>query len=239
MRRLYAHKGTTVKHEESDYAWSIFVDPDNPETHTMAKSIQICGKGRGVMRARWIRGLRKHLGLNQTQFSEKVGVTQSSVSRWEKGAEPEIDAWETLKLIADASSYALLDETETRNSVPVVGYVGASQEVNLFDVSQGPLDYVPVPPFANEHTVAVRVRGDSMAGIADEGWTLYYSERRSEPDPNWIGRLCIVGLKNGSVRVKKIFPGRQPGKYDLYSSNATPLMDQDVQWVAKVEWILP
>jgi transcriptional regulator with XRE-family HTH domain len=36
-----------------------------------------------------IRNLRRSLGLNQTEMAERLGVTQASVSRWEKGSVPD------------------------------------------------------------------------------------------------------------------------------------------------------
>ena len=47
-----------------------------------------------------IRAARKAAGLSQTELAEKIGVVQSNVCRWERGAHrPQID---TLKKIAEA-----------------------------------------------------------------------------------------------------------------------------------------
>jgi phage repressor protein C with HTH and peptisase S24 domain len=87
--------------------------------------------------------------------------------------------------------------------------------------------------------VAVLVRGDSMSGTLDDGWTVYYQDRRDQPDETLHAKLCIVGLTDGRVLVKKLYPGRKRGHYDLHSTNAPALMDQPVDWAAKITWIQP
>ncbi len=40
-----------------------------------------------------VKSLRKQLGLNQQQFADMIGVSQSTVSKWEKGAQrPDLDS---------------------------------------------------------------------------------------------------------------------------------------------------
>jgi hypothetical protein len=39
--------------------------------------------------------------------------------------------------------------------------------------------------------------------------------------------------------IKRLYPGRIAGHYDLHSLNAPVLMDEAVQWAARVSWIAP
>lgn len=189
-------------------------------------------------RANWIRGLRRHMKANQAEFAELLGVTQPTVSRWENGAEPEISQWEALNKVAKSSGYALLD-VKAAVTAPLVGFVGAGASVNLYASGQGPFEEVEMPPRGTETTVAVEVRGDSMAGIADDKWIIYYDNRQEPVTEELFGKLCVVGLAGDGVLVKKLQPGRKPGRFDLYSSNGAPLLDQEVIWAARVEWIRP
>ena len=95
------------------------------------------------------------------------------------------------------------------------------------------------PSKGDETTVAVVVKGDSMAGQLEDGWVVYYDNRHIPPSERLLGRLCVVGLEDGRVLVKKLLPGRAKGLYDLYSANAGPLLDQAVAWAALVLWIAP
>lgn len=78
-----------------------------------------------------------------------------------------------------------------------------------------------------------------MSGLLEDGWVVYYDNRRDPPDESHYNKLCIVGLVDGRVLVKKLYPGRKPGHFDLHSVNAPPLLDQPVEWAAKVTWIAP
>lgn len=189
-------------------------------------------------RATWIKGLRRHIGVNQARFAELLEVAQPTVSRWENDAEPEIAHWEALKRLAGRHNFQLLDERITA-TVPLVGFVGAGAHVNLYSQGQGPFEEVEKPPGGSDDTVAVEVRGDSMAGIADDRWVIYYDDRREPVTEDLFGKLCVVGLANDGVLIKRLAPGRAPGRFDLYSSQGSPMLDQEVIWAAKVAWIKP
>lgn len=189
-------------------------------------------------RATWIKGLRRHLQLTQAQFAETLGVGQPTVSRWENGADPEIEHWELLRAAASRGNYGAFDEASLQK-VPLIGYVGAGAAINMYGAGQGPFGEVDMPPGGNDQTVAVEVRGDSMTGVADDRWIIYYDARHDPPHEGLFGKLCVIGLANDTVLVKKLFPGRQPNRFDLYSTNGAPLFDQEVAWAAKVAWIKP
>jgi len=184
--------------------------------------------------------IKKVKGWNQTQIAKQLQVDQSTVSKWTTGKQkPEIDQRD--RIMGLARKLRLVPQSASADdfSVPIVGYVGAGGEV-LFSEGQGPFGHVQMPPKnAGETTVAVVVRGDSMSGQLEDGWTIYYDKRQEPPSESLTGRLCVVGLTDGRVLVKKLIHGRQVGHYDLYSANAAPLLDQPVQWAAKVSWIAP
>ncbi len=103
-----------------------------------------------------------------------------------------------------------------------------------------PFEDAEMPPRRGDlPIVAVRVRGDSMSGVLEDGWTVYYEDRREPPDESHYGKLCVVGLKDGRALVKKLYQGRRPRHYDLHSINAPPELDQPVEWAARVVWIKP
>lgn len=95
------------------------------------------------------------------------------------------------------------------------------------------------PKGASPSLVAVLVKGDSMSGALEDGWTVYYDNRKDPPDENMHGKLCIVGLKEGPTLIKKLYPGRKPFHFDLHSVNAPALLDQHVEWAARITWIAP
>jgi hypothetical protein len=125
-------------------------------------------------------------------------------------------------------------------TVPVVGYVGAGAEAHFYALSDGELDRVPAPDNAGPETVAVEIRGESL-GPLFERWLVHYDEVRSPITHDLMGQLCVVGLANDKVLVKKVrrAKSKADGLYDLLSNNEDPMLDQVIEWAAKVKSMVP
>lgn len=48
---------------------------------------------------RWLRGLRRHLGLTQEQLGRQLGVNEKTVAHWESDRDPRIGANKTRRLL--------------------------------------------------------------------------------------------------------------------------------------------
>lgn len=126
-----------------------------------------------------------------------------------------------------------------RLTIPVVGYVSAGSETHYFSDNDQHLDEVEMPPGGTEKTVAVQVRGTSMPGIADDGWVIYYDDIRSPPTDDLLNKLCVIRLKDGRTVIKRLVQSRKPGSFDLWSTNEPPILGQEIEWAARVNWIKP
>ncbi len=197
-----------------------------------------------------IRSLRKSLGLSQASFAGRVGVDQSNVSRWERGATPDDAHIVRLARLAGqhpaAFRYGRLPEADSeappRDMVSVVGYVGAGQEIFALDdqaLGAG-LEAVEAPEGVGRDTmVAVRVRGESMHPLRD-GWLLFYRRDQHGVPEACLNRLCIVKLADdGPILVKELHRGYRKGHFVLSSWNAPPIEDVRVDWAAPVLSIRP
>lgn len=199
-----------------------------------------------------IRGLRTTLGLSQMALAELIGVDQSNVSRWEHGAIPDDAHIARLAELAGMHPAAFRygeaadgpPGAASRHpaKVPVVGDVGAGQEVFPYDdhALGGGLEEVDAPEgVGGAPTVAVRIRGDSMHPMRD-GWLLFYRRDQQGVPEGCLNRLCIVKLADdGPMLVKEIRRGYRPGRFVLASWNAAPLEDVQVDWAAPVLSIRP
>lgn len=127
------------------------------------------------------------------------------------------------------------------STVPIVGIAGASPDGSvLYSEGQGELGDAPMVPGGSERTVAVEVRGDSMRGIADDGWLVYYDNRRDPPTDDLAGEVCVLGLADGRVLIKKMIRGRKKHHFDLESTGGQPtIYDARVEWAAPVIAIVP
>lgn len=123
-------------------------------------------------------------------------------------------------------------------TVPLVGYVQAGTDLATL-YSEGQVrDYVDAPENATPSTVAVEVRGDSMGSFFEQ-WLVFYDDVRSPVTPDLYGRICVVGLADGRVLVKKIRRGGQPGLYHLLGQYGDPILDVPVEWAARVRAMVP
>lgn len=121
--------------------------------------------------------------------------------------------------------------------VQLVGYVGAGAEAHFYAEGDDQLDYVDAPPWASDQTRAAEIRGESLGPLFDR-WLIFYEDVRSPVTPDLHGRLCIVGLPNGKVLVKKLRPAGG-GLYHLLSNTEEPMWDQEVSWAAIVKEMRP
>lgn len=186
--------------------------------------------------SRKIRSLRNSFGDNQTQFAKRVGVTQSQVSKWENDKNPERPTTQNIERLAHLAKMTVdefLEISEHGMRVPVVGYVGAGAEMVLYSEGQGEFDTVEAPRGSSIGTVAVEIRGDSL-GEGFSGWLAFYDQVMTPPTENLIGRMCVVGLEDGRVLVKRLYKGQIKGKYNLLAVVGPPIYDVSVTWAAKV-----
>jgi phage repressor protein C with HTH and peptisase S24 domain len=175
---------------------------------------------------------------DQTKLAKRLGTTQPTVSRWIDGAEPKSHHERRILQLANKLRIINHSSESAEYTVQKVGYVGAGGEV-LYSEGQGPFGEAEMPPEGKTPLmVAVEVRGDSMAGLLGHGSIIYYDNRREPPTDELFGKLCVVGLADGRVLVKRLLRGRN-GLYDLYSLAAVPLLDQAVTWAARVSFIRP
>jgi transcriptional regulator with XRE-family HTH domain len=194
-----------------------------------------------------IRQLRKLQGMTQVRLAELVETGQSSISRWEKDEdEPNRGYREKLAQIFGVSEAELHYGPQARASstslVPVVGYVGAGDQVFPIDDHElgGGLDEVDLAPSAGLPMVAVRVRGDSMLPTLRNNWLVFYTRNHDGVPENCINRMCVVKVAgDGPTLVKEVRRGYSRGRFNLVSSNASPIEDVVLDWAAKVMLIQP
>src|SRR3954463_7156139 len=151
-----------------------------------------------------------------------------------RGRVPTLENFAKIAKACGLPMTAFFTDEEPADLVPVVGDVGAGAETRLYREGQGPFDWVPAPRDARPGTVAVRVRGTSMAGLIDDGALLFYDDRRDPPTADMAGALAVIGLADGRVVVKKLYKGAKRGRWNLISTNDSPLLDQTIEWAAKV-----
>lgn len=135
------------------------------------------------------------------------------------------------------SSEILDDDVVDAKTVPLVGYVGAGSEAHYYAVPENELERVAAPEWASAKTRAVEVRGESLGRFFDR-WIVYYDEVRRPVTNELIGKLCIVGLEDDRILIKKLRRSRD-GLFTLLSNNEDPIENVAVAWAARVRSMEP
>ena len=179
--------------------------------------------------------IREAKGLTIEQLAEKSGMSVSYL--WRLAHSERNLSHKNLNKIAaalDVSPKELLGQ----QMVPVVGYVGAGAETHHYAFADSPDEFVPMPENGNENTVAVEVRGSSLGSIFDT-WMVYYDRVQQAPTPDMVGKLCVVGMADDRVLVKRLRKGSAPGFYNLESNTEGLIEDVEIVWAAKVKTMTP
>jgi len=181
-----------------------------------------------------LRKLRELKNWTQQQAAEAMGYSKSGYLKLER-SERRLN----LPIIERAAEVFGVSSSEIyTEEVPLVGYVGAGAEMHYYADGDNPNDFVPMPPGGGEDTVAVQIRGSSLGSIFDT-WLVYYDQVRDPPSFDMLGKLCVVGLEDGKVLVKKLRRGSAPGLYNLESITEGLIEDVAVIWAAKVKVMTP
>ena len=181
-----------------------------------------------------IREWREKRELSLDDLADSIGISTGYLSRMETGGRNV-----SLKYLPKLASALGVKETDLVNSrgartVPLMGYAAAGGDsVVYYSDAQGPFDEVEAPEGATQHTVAVQVRGTSLGRLFD-GWIAFYDDVRDPPEGALLNRVCVCGLADGRVMIKKLRPGSAKGLYHLESETEPTMFDVPVDWAAKV-----
>lgn len=200
------------------------------------------------------------LGLTENKASVKSGLSRDairSIRRNAKSGRQRGVSTETLQKLAPAlettpewlmrgvgpESIGMeedpvpFDPKQLPRTVRLVGYVGAAAEAHFYAVDQENLDEVPAPEGATPSTVAVEIRGTSLGALFDR-WLVFYDDVRRPVTADLIGKLCVVGLDDERVLIKKIKRGRE-GRFTLLSNTEEPIHNAVIEWAARVKTMVP
>ena len=195
------------------------------------------------MDQKWKDRLRKALqakSLTMKAASKAANLGETYVRDiLERDRAPTVDKLSSLASVLGVSVGYLLGESHEHATIPIVGKAAASADGQIqYANGDGYLGETDVPEGATEDSVAIEVEGYSMGFLAD-GALIYYTDRHDPPADDMLGLIVIVGLDDDRVLLKKLLRGSQPGLFDLESINGPTLRDQQVQWAAHIDCIVP
>lgn len=182
--------------------------------------------------------VRKQKGWTQEQAAEAMALSLGGYRKLEYGDRDfSLDYRERAARAFDVPLSTFLDAIAPKE-VRLVGYVGAGAEAHFYATADDPNETVPAPDNWTPDMVAVIVMGESLGELFDR-WLVFYDQVKSPVTADMIGRLCVVGLPDGRVLVKKIKASKSPGLYHLLSNTEGPILDVAVDWAARVKTMMP
>jgi transcriptional regulator with XRE-family HTH domain len=186
-----------------------------------------------------LRQAREAAGLNMAELARLAGTTRQQIERLETGQRKLSAEWaRRLAPHVKASPQQLLfGGGGGPASVPVVGYVGAGATTHFY-ADQQEFDDVPAPEGSTSNTVAVEIRGDSLGSFFDR-WLVFYDDVRRPVTADLVGKLCVVGLEDGRVLIKKVQRSQTEGLFHLISQFEAPILDVPIDWAARVKNMVP
>lgn len=186
-------------------------------------------------------------------FADMIGRTQAVASNIFSGRRPLAleEAEKAARWLGTDLETVLYGE---KPEVPVIGTIGPGEQVIAAGgqplmpparLGESGARYVdcecvqaPAGFYAAE-VVALRIRGDAMEPFLEDGTLIFYHTRIHGDCDQYLNKLCVIGLKDGRVLVKKLKRGYSFGRYNLMSFNAKLIEDVEISWCAKVIDIRP
>ena len=192
----------------------------------------------------------KEVGLSASAASSKAGLSKDAIRNIERSVEQNKEAGAStmtltkLAPVLQTTASWLIEGTGPEEGFevvmsPIVGKAGAGPDGSvLFATGDGNFGEVPAPEGASTNTSALEVQGDSMRGLANDGWIIFYEERE-DPNEEHMGEPCVCFLEDERVLIKTPYPGSQPGLFHLESMNAQMMLDVAVRQFAFITDIKP
>jgi repressor LexA len=184
-----------------------------------------------------LKKIRENLRLTQDQVAERMGASTSHYRKLENGERGLSLFW--IESAAKALQVHATQIIEPDTSVPLMGFVGAKQEI-LPDIEQVPdagLDEIKLPFHVDEDLIAFEVRGDSMLPRYRDGDRIVVMRNQSRPASAYVGNEVVVMTTDGRRYLKTLRRGAKG--YELHSFNATPMPCDGIEWIGSIYAIIP
>ena len=195
-----------------------------------------------------LRKLMEVIPAKQCVLAQMLGTSQPQVARWLKGSQPELAVGVNILRLARAHGL-LTDGVSTEDlaasldkpppkTVPVKGYVGAGSQAHFYALADEDFEEVEAPEGATDQTVAVEIKGTSMGPLMDT-WLVFYKDVRSPITDDLINTLCVVGLADDRILIKKIVRNGRGGFSLLSNAAEPPIENAIIEWAAPVTGMRP
>lgn len=182
-----------------------------------------------------LRELRTARKWTHNEAAAAMGVSRGQYIKLERGERRLNTGYIEQAARGFGVSQAEIIEGDEQSRISIVGRVGASTDGAVLQTTDhGPFGEIEAPLGSRGSEVAVEVSGHSMGLYAPDGSLILYDDRHDPPHDDMLGHVCVVGLPDGRVLVKRLLRGSRRGLFDLESLVGETLQDQRIEWAAMV-----
>jgi len=182
---------------------------------------------------------RKNRGWSQTRLAEAVNQAQTTISSWERGrTEPSRN---DVRRIAQVLNIDVA-QLEVGAILALPNLARPAGQIIFRDIVQSLSSPNMGLGLGNTGDNALPVGltiGDGAIARKLSGWTAFHDPKRYAPSAKFFGRLCVIGLDDGTVYVKWLEKSAYGGLFHLTSEIDAPLLDQRVVWLSPVLQLSP
>jgi len=190
----------------------------------------------------WLKTALKQANISQAELSRRLSdelgrsIDRAAVNKMtidqRKIAADELIAIEKITGVAAPT------QANSPRLVPLLGKVSAGAVMEIMSEAQGPFEEVEVPAGDTEGTAAAEIKGDCMGPLLD-GWLVFWNSGRTISPKDLVGKICVIGMDDGRVMLKKLTKGSIPGMFTLLSQFDPPIYDVLVKWASPVTSMRP
>ena len=188
-------------------------------------------------------------GIGLAELSRKSGVSHEQLKKLRQrpaGTTNVDDAQRIASSLGLTLDRLLSEEAVRRDTVAVVGRVGAGARVPLVDAyekGEGLYQVLRPPQLGDTSYVAVVVEGSSMEPAYEDGDLIFYNRETLGVPAEAVGRRCVCEDGQGYAWVKLVRrrEGQPEGLFDLISFHADspPIYDVPLKWASPIRMHLP
>lgn len=175
--------------------------------------------------------------------ADAMGVSRATYIQHENGTRgyPATRASRYARFFGVSPEWLLYGRGKTAEPMaPIIGRAGADPSGRVLLAHGDPSnDRAPIPPGGTDKAVALRVVGNSMRGLADDGALIYFEDQKTTPTLDMLNQVVVAETEDGEVLVKRLLRGSQSGLYDLESLDGPIRRDVRLRWAALITAIVP
>lgn len=190
----------------------------------------------------WLKSALKQAKLSQAELSrrltEELGRSIDRAAVNKMTIDQRKIAADELIAIEKITGVAAPTQANSPRTVPLLGKVSAGAIMEIMSEAQGPFDEVEVFSGDQEATAAAEIKGDCMGPLLD-GWLVFWDNSRTVSPKDQVGKICVIGMDDGRIMLKKLTNGSIPGMFTLLSQFEPPIYDALVKWASPVTSMRP